>query len=133
MRLIDLDAISEDAYWCRDALAEALAGAPIVEPEPDCDICPELHEARQTIAKYLLKEQQWIPCSERLPEDEDYRPYSENEDGVVWWFNGAGLMGLGWYYPCLETWAYYDEMSCSEKLVDNVIAWMPLPDPYKGD
>ena len=30
-RLIDLDAIPENAYWCRDALAEALADAPTVE------------------------------------------------------------------------------------------------------
>lgn len=31
MRLIDLDAIPEDEYWCRDALAEALENAPIIE------------------------------------------------------------------------------------------------------
>jgi len=31
MRLIDLDAIPENAYWCRDALAEALADAPVIE------------------------------------------------------------------------------------------------------
>lgn len=30
-RLIDLDAIPENAYWCRDALAEALTDAPTVE------------------------------------------------------------------------------------------------------
>lgn len=31
MRLIDLDAIPENAYWCRDALAEALEDAPVIE------------------------------------------------------------------------------------------------------
>lgn len=75
----------------------------------------------------------WIPCSERLPEEDDYRPCYEYDDGVVWWVNDIGQMGLGWYYSSTGTWAYYDGINGCEKRVGNVIAWMPLPEPYRED
>ena len=52
---------------------------------------------------------QWIPCSERLPsEDGDYLVF----DGGIWivWFSIVN----GW-----------DS--------DQVLAWQPLPQPFKGD
>lgn len=75
---------------------------------------------------HALKETQWIPCSERMPEDESYilvsfenytmpdiARYEENDEG-------------GTFYPGddEETYAHYG-------LVVN--AWMPLPEPYKGE
>ena len=73
----------------------------------------------------------WIPCSERLPEEDDYRSCYEYDDGVVWWVNDIGQMGLGWYYSSTGTWAYYDEINGCEKRVGNVIAWTQLPEPYE--
>ena len=75
----------------------------------------------------LQPEQRWIPCSERFPEEDDYRPCYGYEDGAVWWRNNMGLMGLGWYYPSTGKWAYYDESDRCEKCVGNVVEWMPLP------
>ena len=76
---------------------------------------------------HALKETQWIPCSERMPEDESYilvsfenstmpdiARYEENDEG-------------GTFYPGdeEETYAHYG-------LIVN--AWMPLPTPYeKGE
>ena len=74
------------------------------------------------------QELKWIPCSERLPEEDGqylitvkYKHvngyesiYAEHGD----WFDG------GWDM-------YYCSGHCGE--VEDIIAWMPLPKPYKGE
>ena len=79
-------------------------------------------EALYEIQK-LLKEdsaQQWIPCSERLPE--------EFGDYLV------SVKRHGW--NCEEhienDIAYWDDLEGFHK-VDEVLAWMPLPDCYQGE
>lgn len=75
---------------------------------------------------HALEETQWIPCSERLPEDESYilvsfenstmpdiARYEENDEG-------------GTFYPGDE-----EETYASYGLIVN--AWMPLPEPYKEE
>ena len=60
----------------------------------------------------------WIPVSERLPDNHgDY--ISSDSDGVV-----------GVLYFIDGEWIYdiYDK----HDIIDNVIAWMPLPTPYKA-
>ena len=88
-------------------------------------------------------ERKWIPCSERLPSDEERKEWIDKN-----------LDGIGYLYPCLVTRYsrinpertknnpyvakhYFD----GEDFVNNgeevctkyVIAWSPLPDPYKED
>lgn len=53
--------------------------------------------------------QQWIPCDERLPE----------EDGEYLIYNGYGKIHIDHYSGCLG-W-----------LQHRAIAWMPLPEPPK--
>lgn len=67
----------------------------------------------------------WIPCSERLPKDDDYKPFSYYEDGVVFFCTKDGKVGFGWYYESTREWANEDDNT-----VGNVIAWMELPEPY---
>lgn len=80
--------------------------------------------------------QQWIPCSERLPEyydavltwDGDYCttemriPCIRGDDGEPieseWWVSAYYEEGEYDYYPGLRD--------------GTAIAWMPLPEPYKG-
>ena len=92
----------------------------------------KLSEAMEKLARLEDAEEkdrlcQWIPCSERMPEDESYilvsfenstmpgiARYEENDEG-------------GTFYPGdeEETYAHYG-------LIVN--AWMPLPTPYeKGE
>ena len=67
----------------------------------------------------------WIPVSDRLPGESDYRPTYEVEDGAVLWTNDAGLVGMGYYYASTGEWS--DVMDNGV----NVVAWARLPEPYK--
>ena len=68
--------------------------------------------------------QWWIPCSERLP-----RPYTE---GLV--CDECRWISLGSYRPCDVTekdsgWSTHTRIKIP---TDGIIAWMPLPEPWKG-
>ena len=78
----------------------------------------------------LSSEQQWIPCSERLPED-----YTD----VLAWFEYFRYgnynclyqtYGIGSYSMEYDSWMINHETGW-HKL--RVIAWMPLPEPWKGE
>ena len=78
----------------------------------------------------------WVPCSERLPE--------ESGEYLVWYDCGGDMEGC-----CVENfdagvgafgrWCdEYDEHTLgfldSEFIYfDEAVAWMPLPEPYKGE
>ena len=77
--------------------------------------------------KYAQAEPHWIPCSERLPEEDgqylitvkyvhvdDYEDiYSEHGE----WADGK--------------WDMFTFGHCGK--VENIIAWMPLPEPYREE
>ena len=69
------------------------------------------------------KENGWIPVSERLPE--------KNKD-VITTVKYSGFMGM--YGRWLKT-AFIDDYGewNGECIGGEVIAWMPLPEPYKED
>lgn len=77
------------------------------------------------------EEDRWISVTERLPKEDDYKPCYGYDDGAVWWLNDIGMMGLGWYYTSTENWAFYDEIAHVEGIAGNVIAWRPLPEPFR--
>lgn len=63
----------------------------------------------------------WIPVSERLPEDE----YSVLiTDGY--------MVTVGWLGRDSQEW-YTGLVRWSEKYQNSVLAWMPLPEPYKEE
>lgn len=74
--------------------------------------------------------QQWIPCSERLPE--------EYVDVLVWFeyyrFGEYNRMystyGIGDYDAEYDKWWINHESGWRGL---HVFAWMPLPEPYKGE
>ena len=91
----------------------------------------KLSEAMEKLARLEDAEEkdrlgQWIPCSEKMPEDENYilvsfenstmpdiARYEENDEG-------------GTFYPGNDEKSY-----SSYGLIVN--AWMPLPESYKGE
>ena len=67
----------------------------------------------------------WIPCSEKLPEDESY---------ILVSFENATMPDIARYEENDEGGTFYpgdDEKSYSSYGIF-VNAWMPLPEPYKG-
>ena len=87
--------------------------------------------------------QEWIPCSERLPSEEERKEWIDNN-----------LDGIGNLYPCLVTRYssinpdrtknnpyvakhYFDGedfVNCGEEVCSEyILAWMPLPEPWKGE
>ena len=67
----------------------------------------------------------WIPCSKRLPENTvEWKAYITcNEEGIVATTYWAG----GW--NCLRK---PDGEIDREYEIKNIVAWMPLPEPYEG-
>ena len=61
----------------------------------------------------------WIPCSERLPEDE--------RNVLITYYDD---ITIGWYRKSENTWMIYEGETNAEP--DEVTAWMPLPESYKG-
>ena len=66
--------------------------------------------------KALPSAQQWIPCSERLPRTKDDYIITVKDKYGTWTDYVEWSADYHW-------WGYDDDM---------VIAWMPLPEPYKG-
>lgn len=64
-------------------------------------------------------EQRWIPVSERLPESD--------EDVLV--TNGIGTY-VGWIDPTDNGWRVDSK---SKYFMDDILAWMPLPEPFKEE
>ena len=72
---------------------------------------------RKTIQE-LPSAQQWIPCSERLPEESgDYLITVAHHSGEL-------LVEVDQFDNENGSWWHY---------MDDVIAWMPLPESYKGE
>lgn len=73
-------------------------------------------------------DQRWIPVSEKLPEfTADYKVTV----GIN--YDGDGMfpeVRIALYNKVYKCWVVYES---DRAIVGDVIAWMPLPDPYKED
>ena len=75
---------------------------------------------------------QWIPCSERLPNKDEYL---KNDGRFIVTDGNRVYQSIYDIYSahCFRTLVLFDFGSRSNFEVDNcVIAWMPLPHPYKA-
>ena len=81
-----------------------------IDAVSDCGICIQ----RIVDLPYAQPEQRWIPCSERLP-----------ENGYWLWSAKGGEVQKDFYWD-----GHWEQ---AEKYGYDVVAWLPLPKPYKED
>lgn len=79
---------------------------------------------------HALKETQWIPCSERLPEEPKENPVFDGKYLEVYLVTTKyGSNEQDKVYPFRACWNGIN-FTDGWRILD-VIAWMPLPEPYK--
>ena len=120
MRLIDADALLEN-YNLKDATKYGNKNA------------EQQYNSYNTMMMYEIADMiedaptinEWIPCSERLPEDID-------ENLIECYLVTDGFLIWMAYYKSNIGWVFA-ECTNSDKIIDwtEIIAWQPLPQPYK--
>lgn len=113
MRVIDADYTKEHLYACE------LNGRPLHKMELE-EVLAAIDEVPTIEA-----EPRWIPCSERLPENPGY---GEEYPLVIFCTDKRSYVGFYEYYEGGRWWNYTAD---EDYVVGGVIAWMPLPEPYK--
>lgn len=89
-----------------------------------------LHSIADTIIEIIESQPkvgEWIPCSERLPKQDEcvlvsYRSFMV-WDKDIYSDKIAIIREDGWHW--------WDELET--KVENEIIAWQPLPEPYKGE
>lgn len=74
---------------------------------------------------------EWIPCSERLP-----KPNRHDELNVDVYYLAQtefGDMIVASYNESHEGTIWWEQMYAHRIFDDEIVAWMPLPEPYKGE
>lgn len=70
----------------------------------------------------------WIPCEERLPEENEINFY----DTVIVQLKG-GRVSVGFYRSTEKVW-YVEKENDSKYIIDNdVLYWQPLPEEYRPE
>ena len=112
-----------DDLISRQAAIEALGERPMVWVGSDYELGARNQYDADVLALETVPsaqpEQRWIPCSERLPDDDRTK--------VVTLANGNAEAG---YYSNGDWWCIGDTISLENPIV---IAWMPLPEPYREE
>ena len=69
----------------------------------------------------------WIPCSERLPKIADVYNVTRkiSEDKYNFYISDSA------YFDGQNTWHSYNRVNHGREYLKDVVAWMPLPEPYR--
>ena len=143
-RLIDADKLKE---FIEDCGICAICPQKAPRCSYDCDF-PEFVTEKWNVAidaQPTIEAPSWIPCSERLPED--IRPVLvtwKNTDPASYYQYIVGKHFIGVAHYQRGKWYWYSSVTedllaeygkCDSEEFDEAIeavAWMPLPQPWKG-
>lgn len=85
--------------------------------------CETEEEQKKVIER--LESTNWIPVSERLPKIKNYAECYLVTDGRFCWMA---------YWTPEKEWIFADRTNCKNKIDwTDIVAWQPLPKPYKED
>lgn len=91
----------------------------------DLDLTDVQNALKEEMEKAGNKSNGWIPCSERLPENDKFVLVTYKRRDFV---TNPTKVNIGWIkYGC---WHCYTELYVRDT---DVLAWMPLPEPYKEE
>lgn len=96
---------------------------PTIHESIPCSCVPLLIDS--AINEMPSAEPEWIPVSERLPERDDR--YLITTFGIF----KREYVEMAGFNTASKTWTQYD-LEYGYVQVDDVIAWMPMPEPYKA-
>lgn len=120
MRPIDADAIYP---WYVKSFSEEALGERKITPNEIKFSMNDIRENLDNIPTIELEQTRWIPVSERLPE-ENKTVMASTKYGVYPETHYTKEYGWEWAYEAgADYW----------KKLDEVAAWMPLPEPYRAE
>ena len=109
MRVINLDVLKKD--YCEDTCGERKC----IDAMDKCMFMEFIDD------QPIIEHNEWIPCSERLPLDSGwYMTSCVDNDGYEF------VKICSFHKSIDEEFSFFDAFS-------NVIAWRPLPQPYKEE
>ena len=84
----------------------------------DCTMYETIKKLLEEMVEEILEGQRWIPCSERMP-----------EKGIEVLVSTVGKNLF------LATWYWKDDWITDDGYLfdSDVLAWQPVPEPYKGE
>lgn len=143
MRLIDVGELEPDTdYDDGEYFAYSKAqieNAPTIELDWTelmviCDNCGHAITVKRTDAKPTIEPERtgkWIPCSERLPEDDLFTLISKRPNllsGKKWCVTIAGR-----FKGARNNLVEWRDIGFRKLQDDEILAWMPLPEPYQEE
>ena len=90
---------------------------------PGIAVCEEWFKKMTPLADIPFSEpMRWIPCSERLPKNDEWKIVTIKDESAD---RPYTYTDFGWYLEAADCWIIDAEQR------RDVIAWVPLPSPYK--
>lgn len=118
MRLIDADALMNKLGIEKECSVCEQNSEPYCKWNPDVvDVCEAICTA--PTESDTISRPQWIPVTERLPEDGTWNIFSDGKNISVERYK---MDAIDHFFPQGRWFSF-----------DKAIAWMPLPEPYQGN
>ena len=127
--MIDEYKLLDDLMYCKGLGRKSLEAVIEVIKEQPQVVCKDCTRRRWYQKGYQdgLNADRWIPCEERLPSEYGQYLYTDKNDEVHEGTYCPPLQGM------IRGWSTCEAEGYVKLSDDEVIAWQPLPQPYKKE